>query len=259
MAAPATRTATRRVIVVAHGSRSARWVESMNAFAAGLRNHLGSLEAQVEFTFLELSPPLLADRLKSWRERDEPGLIGILPFFMTHSGHAGDDIPEIADQILGQGRWYLFEPAGRVEVFAANVRRRLEAYGAVPGDPVIISGYGASHHDDVWRKLVDELQEFSGPFAGDEPWLWAPSGHFLEDCAEPLRAALRSVAERGLRRAVVMPLYLAVSSYQESLIPSVIAEFPGLEVLFQPDSILPDAQLERWAAERIAEILTPRS
>lgn len=90
-------------------------------------------------------------------------------------------------------------------------------------------------------------------FADDAPWGWAACGHFMDDYAEPLRTAIRSARDRGARRVAVLPLFLGVSSYQRSLIPSTLAEFGEkvIEFLFQPDAILPDATIERWAAEQI--------
>lgn len=229
------------VIVVAHGSRSKRWVAAVEDWFADFSEKLGVIAARL--SFLEITEPLFADVLSEESGRE----IIIFPFFLSRSGHAGEDIPEIAERVLGVGQFQILQIEGWEALLGANAARRLKHYGARPGDPVVVSGYGASTHDELWIELVENVRLNAGPY-GDAPWLWAPSGHYLPDAEKPLRDCLA-----GLRRAAILPLYLSVSSYQETLIPHVIDQFPGLEIFFQPDSILPDDAIAGWAAGFVTE------
>ena len=97
------------------------------------------------------------------------------------------------------------------------------------------------------------MQQASAVYRDRRPWLWAPSGHFLSDSKGPLRAAVASLQREGEQAAAILPLYLSVSSYQEELVPSVLGEFPRMRFHFNADAVLPDARLERWAADLILQ------
>ena len=254
------KTPEKRVLVVAHGSRSSRWVAAVNEWFAGFARRLtdlskGGIEARL--SFLEITDPLFEDALKE--EAAEKSPLTIFPFFLSRSGHAGDEIPELAEEGLGKrGNWSVLLPEDWEHILGANAERRLAAYGANPGDPVVVSGYGASRHGHIWEELVDQVHAASGRFR-DSEWLWAPSGHFMEDTSEPLRRSLRALREQGHRRAAVLPLYLSVSSYQMKLIPGVKEEFRGMEILFRPDAILPDPEIEEWAARFVMTSIQEKS
>lgn len=121
---------------------------------------------------------------------------------------------------------------------------------------MIVSGYGSSGDDSQWTDLMNGVREHSGEYGHNGPWYWAPSGHFLEDYEAPLDAALNKVAEAGASEVIILPLYMAISSYQRKLIPKVIAGHEKkLKIHFQPDAILPCQEIVRWGAERIQECL----
>ncbi len=243
-----------KVVVVVHGSRRARWVAMQEEWFAGVRDAVrshGATELEPELAFLEVTEPLFADVLERNAREGEPVLV--FPFFLSRSGHVGDDIPELAEQVLeGRVPWRITQAEDWADVLARNAERRLAAAGAGTDDPVVVCGYGSSHHEGQWRDLVAGIQERSAVWRNAEPWQWAACGHFLEDAGEPFRRQVAALAAKGHRRVAVLPLFLAVASYQEELIPSVMREFPGVEFLYRPDAILPDTALEQWAGGLIA-------
>ena len=162
----------KKVLVVAHGSRSAGWVAAQRAWFAGVQRHLGA-DVDAELTFLEIAPPLFEERLRAFIAQETRGVL-IFPFFLSRSGHAGDEIPEIAEHAAA-GRYGLVAPEGWEEMLGRNAERRLRAWGATAEDQVIVSGYGASHHDHLWRELLVRVQAGSGLYAAGAEWLWAPS------------------------------------------------------------------------------------
>lgn len=243
-----------RLLVVAHGSRSRPWVAAQAYWFLGVQRLLPP-EAQAELSFLEIAPPLFADRLKALAAGPAP--VRVLPFFLSRSGHAGEEIPGMIEEARAKGADVeIIPPEGWTEALAANTTKRLLAVGAAPGRPVVVCGYGASHHDQAWRELVRDLQA-AGPFAADAPWEWAPCGHFLPDDRAPLQAAVQRLRDAGHERVAVLPLFLGVASYQQKLMPEVMARFPGLRFDFRPDGILPDPNIEAWAANLLrAALLT---
>lgn len=250
------------VVFVAHGSRSDRWVEAQQQWWKQVDSRLaksimesGERRVQSELTFLEIREPLFESRLKELNDQKDQTELLIFPFFLSRSGHAGEEIPEIIEETLTSRPHRLIQSQGWTDALARNVDRRLQEYGAASNCPVVISGYGASHHDHLWQEMVVEIQEKSKHSSIKEPWKWAPAGHFFDDYAEPLRVAFRELIAEGHRICAVLPLYLAVSSYQEKLIPETAAEFPELKVLTAEDSILPDSNIEDWAADQVLSFI----
>ncbi len=260
LASPSPLSPPPHLLVVCHGSRSRRWVAALQEW---YRDFARQIDIPSELTFLEITEPSFEERLKVWRETNPPGrrCLAVFPFFLSESGHAGDEIPELVTDILGPREgWLLVRPADWAGALAANSARRLLASGARPGDEIIVCGYGASKHDDKWCELVEAVSREADPFHDGPQWRWAPCGHFLEDYGAPLRDHLAEIAAANAHaRVAILPLFLAVSSYQEELIPGVLREFPGLDVRFTPDSILPDPDISRWAAEAIRTSLRPAS
>lgn len=243
------------VVFVAHGSRAPRWVAAQQAWWANVNAKLlaksgGAVSS--ELTFLEIADPLFEARLEVLKTQQKSLLI--FPFFLSQSGHATEDIPKILGEHLEPSQYTLAKPTGWPSVLAQNLDRRVQQYGATPADPLIISGYGASHHDHLWQEMIQEIQAASTLYHNQPKWHWAPSGHFFDDYTVPLRDCLNEVAKTHTR-CVVFPLYLAVSSYQEKLIPETAAEFPELTVLTAKDSILPDSRVEDWAVEQVWLVL----
>ena len=238
-------------VIVAHGSRNGTWVETQWEWFRGIQLHLTELLSQpvtVHFSFLEMSDPLFRDVLQELDGTVDE--IRILPFFLSKSIHVAEDIPAEAGEAVKKSRWTVLETDGLHAAVGHNAARRLESYGARPGDPVVVVGYGAPGHQEEWLALVKAVRSHAGEF-GEGEWHWAPAGHFLPDSGAPLYAAVRTLKEAGHERLAVLPLFLSVSSYQQSLIPTELKKFPELVIAFQPDAVLPDEELERWAADVI--------
>lgn len=232
-------------IIVAHGSRSRVWVETVRAWHREVASGVEAAGQEAPLlAFLEISEPLLETVAAGL----EPGTaIRIFPFFLGRTGHVAEDIPEILGEHLPAGcTWSFLDTHGWHEALGRNAALRLARYGAQPGDPVAVAVYGSVQGEAEWTELVDNVRRNTGVYA-QAPWHWAAMGHFLEDYNAPLRDLIATYRQDGHRRVAVLPLFLSVSSYQTDLIPAVIAEFPDMHFLFQPDSVLPDAGLVEWA------------
>lgn len=239
----------RRTIIVAHGSRNPRWLAEQEAWFDGVCERLCTAVPAPMLSYLEISKPLFADVLAEIDGSAET--IEVLPFFISRSGHAGEEIPEMVSEILKKSEGRILDARGMARALGENAARRLRELGAQPGEPVVVSGYGASKNNGQWRGLVKSLRQESCDFA-ESPWRWAPAGHFLPDSKAPLRQHLSDLSARGVRNAAILPFYLSISSYQEKLIPETIREFPNLKIDFEPTAVLPDPAMEQWAANLIA-------
>ena len=246
------------IVIAAHGSRNPRWVAALREWEAGFRRVLGELSAPGEappshLTFLEMTEPLYSETLRRLDGQFER--LAILPLFLTKSSHGGVDVPHEAAENLRRSAWSVVRTDDLPALLGANAARRLREGGARPGDPVVVSGYGASAHGHLWEELTGELRAHAGPF-GSAEWRFAPAGHFLDDSARPLREALEALLTGGIERASILPLYVAVSSYQEELIPAVVREFPSMHVAVGAPSLLPDPAIEQWAARAALRTLS---
>jgi sirohydrochlorin ferrochelatase len=242
----------RHYVIVAHGSRSREWTRMVEDWFAGVRSRV---DAPVHLAFLEYSSPLFSNVLASLDMAGNEILI--LPFFLTASGHREEDVPAEATAALKRAHWSILEPAGLEAEVGRNAERRLRELGAVPGEPVVVSGYGApgASGEAAWAAFVDTVRSGAGEYANSR-WTFAPSGHFLSDSEAPLRARLAAAVHDGSTRLSVLPLYVSVSSYQKELIPKLVAELPAATINFRPNAILPDEALEQWAARLIANFST---
>ncbi|MCC5874867.1 MAG: hypothetical protein JJU11_01485 [Candidatus Sumerlaeia bacterium] len=248
------------IIIVCHGSRSRGWTAALKDWfeeVSSLCDFRG-IHADLLFTFLEINEPEFQATLRRFRDGDAPSRLGVFPFFLSRSGHAGEEIPEILEETLGDLpiQAFMTPPTAWVEALRRNVQRRLEEWDAPAGAPVIVSGYGSSGDDTQWVDLINGVRNHAGRYGGDRPWYWAPSGHFLDDYEAPLEAALHEVSATGARDVIILPLYLSVSSYQRELIPNVIARHQGrIKVHFKPDAILPCREIVEWGVDRVQECL----
>lgn len=219
----------------------------LTEFAAGVQSRLGEA-VNLELCFLEIAEPGFAARLEVAAKASEKPLL-IFPFFLTNSGHAGEEIPEMAREALQSSarQWRIIDTSGWPSALAGNCERRLKEIGATPEDSIVVSGYGSSNHDDRWVELIQQIQLNTECFSGAAPWFWAPCGHFLPDDRQPLRDAVK----RTDGEVAILPLFLGIASYQEKLIPEVISEFEDRHIKFAPTAILPDSGLQDWAAAQI--------
>ena len=135
------------VLVVAHGSRNAGLVRALVDWHAGVCELLRGEPVRALLSFLEFSEPLLESELRRLAAAGVHPFV--LPFFLTQSGHASEDVPRIMEAVPGADiPQRILQPVGWESLLAVNAELRLAAAGAAPETPVIVSGYGASGHDD---------------------------------------------------------------------------------------------------------------
>jgi sirohydrochlorin cobaltochelatase len=84
------------LILIAHGSRDARWRASVESVTTSLQDRLG--QDQVRLAYMECTPPTLMEVAS---EAIETGIkrLRILPLFLTAEGHVARNIVPIVDQL----------------------------------------------------------------------------------------------------------------------------------------------------------------
>ncbi len=100
------------LVLLAHGSRDARWREPFESLAQTLAAEMESI--QVRLAYLELCPPTLAEVVMQWPD-DSLVQIRILPLFLAHGAHVRRDIQNQIDALEHRRQQIvleLFPPAG---------------------------------------------------------------------------------------------------------------------------------------------------
>lgn len=83
------------LILIAHGSRDARWRNSVEHVVASLASELGP--GRVRLAYMDCTPPTLLD-VASEAVRDGVRRVCVLPLFLATEGHVERDIePIVAD------------------------------------------------------------------------------------------------------------------------------------------------------------------
>jgi len=250
---------TYHILFVAHGSRSSRWVSVQQNWWLGVNRKLRATfgkQVTSELSFLEITSPLFEDRLKTWAEKNPNRQLFVFPFFLSQSGHAGEEIPEIIEEQYPEVAFIKVSSEDWASVLAKNIEQRLQSYGADENTPVIISGYGSSKHNHNWRKLLKDIQQASNIYRNKMKWAFAPAGHFLKDYHAPLHCQIKSIRKQKHDSCAIVPLYLSISSYQEKLIPGIIEDYPNMTFHTSCDAVLPDEAIEQWAVDRITSTLS---
>ena len=110
---------TRCLILVAHGSRDARWREPFERVAREL-----AAELRVELAFLELSPPTFPDavaRAVASGARE----LRVLPLLLAGGAHVERDLPALVDAARAAhpaAKFSLLTPLGADDRFWALVK-----------------------------------------------------------------------------------------------------------------------------------------
>jgi sirohydrochlorin cobaltochelatase len=133
------------LILIAHGSKNARWRASVERVVTSLEEELG--EASVALAYMELSPPTLLDVASEAVSRGVTTL-GVLPLFLADEGHVERDVRPLVDDVrraLPQATIELLPALGQHPEFrdglARITRRSLE------GEVGVSAGEGALESD----------------------------------------------------------------------------------------------------------------
>ena len=77
------------IVLLAHGSRDARWREPLEA----LRDRIAGGDRRVELAYLQFCPPTIADALSACASRGDREIL-VVPVFLSGGGHLLRDVPE---------------------------------------------------------------------------------------------------------------------------------------------------------------------
>jgi sirohydrochlorin ferrochelatase len=200
---------TPALLAVAHGSRDPRHRAAVEALAESVRSHRPGL--RVETAYLDHCGPTTARALHGL-VREGHQWVSVVPLLLNMAFHARQDIPAAVSEahaaLPAQWRRTVELPRvagtlGTHRLIVSGLERRLREAGEWPGaeETSVVLGWAGSS-DRVAVAAVDRVAED-----------WERSGW---DCVLPIPAvgdaageAVRRLRERGARRVVVAPYFLA--------------------------------------------------
>ncbi len=258
------------VLLVNHGSRSATWRNALLDLEANVRDSIlrdGSI-GDVRTAFMEYTEPSIATRMKEFDQEGFTDVI-IVPVFLTVSPHTFEDIPTIIGQkedplslemikienierYTPKARTYLTPTLDFTQVLKENVLRRVSALSQSPEkEGLVLIGYGDERYDKEWGQLFDNVAGYVKSNLGITIHAYGWCGHIAH--YDPMRttdAINKVLAEK--EKAVVIPVLVAHDEmFQVKIIGDGIANIKnsGDRVLYRPDAILPDLQVEQWVLQ----------
>lgn len=258
------------ILLVSHGSRSATWRKALFDLEGSVRapilaNHA---VAGVKTAFMEYTEPSIATGL---REFDAKGCtdIVIVPVFLTVSSHTFDDIPTIIGkkvdpqslETLKIERVERYTPRANAVItpnldfpdfLNKNVLRRVEDLSRTPAEEgLVLIAYGDATYEREWTVLLEGVGEYVRENTGIDVSSHGWCGHVAHYDPAKTTQAIQDVL-RTKQTAVVVPVLVAHDEdFQIRIIGDGIANVSDNEsrVLYRPDAILPDVNLEQWVID----------
>ena len=255
------------VLLVNHGSRSATWRESLLNLEMQVTTPILAHPTVkgIKTAFMEYTEPSIATRMKEFDREGFTDII-IVPVFLTVSPHTFDDIPTIVglkedphsmqqlkieniERYTSTAKPHITPPLDFTDILQQNLLRRVTALSKNPGqEGLVLIGYGDETYDKEWIELFDKVAGYIRQHTGITGYSYGWCGHIANYKPEETTAAINAVL-KSARTALVIPVLVAHDEmFQIKIIGDGIAKVPDnkTRVLYKPDSILPDPNVERW-------------
>lgn len=262
------------VLLVNHGSRSARWRSALLSLEERVRGPIlenGKVE-RVTTAFMEYTEPSIATRLK---ELDRDGFtdIVLVPVLLTVSPHSFEDIPTIIGQkedprslqMLKLEGIERYTPRARVhgtplldfaEMLDENITRRVRALSENPEEEgLVLVAYGDETYEAEWDALLASVADHIRKEVGIDAYARAWCGHVVRYDPKKTASAIEEVLKTK-ERALVVPVLVAEDEmFQVQIIGDGIAKVERADerVRYKPDALLPDPKIDEWVVRIVKE------
>ncbi|MCU7694368.1 sirohydrochlorin chelatase [Haoranjiania flava] len=258
------------LLLVNHGSRSATWRSALLDLEKNISPQIlnGKKIEGIKTAFMEYNEPSIATQMKAF---DDEGFTDVIvtPIFLTVSPHSFEDIPTILGQkedpksmeMLKIEKIARYTPKAKVhitplldftEVLEKNVLRRMKELSENPAEEgVVLIGYGDETYEKEWEALFRKVGKYLQDNAGIDHLEYAWCGHIAHYSSGPTTNAINKIL-RAKKKAIVIPVLVAFDeNFQLKIIGGGVEKVKDYKqrVMYKPDAILPDANVERWAID----------
>ncbi len=254
------------VLLVSHGSRSAVWrgmlMDLHDAVEAEVLAH--PCISGMRSAFMEYNEPSIATQLRAFDDEGYDEVI-LVPLLLTVSSHSFDDIPTIygakdsakSRELMRAEGIERYTPEARVTMtrlldyeglLGTNIARRALALSTEPSqEGLVIVAYGSEPYDEEWHHTFGRIADSVAEKTGISPVHYAWCGHIVRYSPDPTADAITKVLEERERAIVIPALVARDEMFQGRIIGGAVEQVGQPDrIAYRHDSVLPDADLDRW-------------
>ena len=265
------------VLLISHGSHSETWRNTLFDLEKKVRERILKNEKTdgIKSAFMEYTEPSIATRLKEFDNEGYTDVV-IIPILLTVSSHSFDDIPTIIGQkenpesveMLKLEKIERYTPKATPhitplldfsEILRKNVLRRAKNLSKNPEDEgLVIIAYGSEPYEKEWRDLFDKAAQHVQSETGIDTYSIGWCGHIVRYSPDSTAAAVKRVLDRKKTALVIPSLVAFDENFQIKIIGGGIEKVDDHEtrVVYKPDAILPDSNIEQWIVDISDEFAT---
>ncbi|MDP1801461.1 MAG: CbiX/SirB N-terminal domain-containing protein [Bacteroidota bacterium] len=264
------------VLMVNHGSRSETWRNALLALETSVKDSIlkSGVVKGTKTAFMEYNEPSIATRLKEFDKEGYTDVI-IIPIFLTVSPHSFDDIPTIIGQkenpesmealklekierYTPKAKTYLTPLLDFTDMLEKNILRRFQAISKdASKEGLVMMAYGDVTYVKEWSELLTKVGNYVSKNTGMTDFSYGWCGHIAHYNPDSTTVAINRVLKKK-EVAVVIPVLVAHDEmFQIKIIGDGIGKIKNDKdkVIYKPDAILPDANVEKWVISAAADQL----
>lgn len=264
------------VLLVNHGSRSATWRQALMDLETNIKDSVlaGGKIKGTKTAHMEYTEPSIATRLKEFDAEGYTDII-VVPVFLTVSPHTFDDIPTIMGQkedpqskemlkiekiecYKPKAKTYLTPNLDFTDILKKNILRRAKELSKNPEkEALVLIGYGDETYDKEWGELFNKVAEYVKTEIGITEHTYGWCGHIVHYNSEKTTEAINNALKKK-ETAVVIPVLVAHDeNFQIKIIGGGVEKVANNKekVMYKPDAILPDKNVEQWVVDVTSEYL----
>lgn len=260
------------VLLVNHGSRSETWRNALLQLEENVKDSIlntGNIKG-IKTAFMEYTEPSIATRLKEFDKEAFTDVI-IVPIFLTVSPHSFEDIPTIIgkkedpnsmemlkiekiERYTPKAHTYITPLLDFTDILQKNILARVRVLSKNPKEEgLVLIGYGDETYDKEWGDLFDNVAEYVKQDLGITRHSYGWCGHIAHYNPDETTSAIEKVLENK-ETAIVIPVLVAHDEmFQVKIIGDGVKKIENYRerVLYRPDAILPDKNVENWVVNSV--------
>ncbi|MFZ1288670.1 MAG: CbiX/SirB N-terminal domain-containing protein [Melioribacteraceae bacterium] len=258
------------VLLVNHGSHSETWRKALLDLEDSVRITIfknKDIEG-IKTAFMEYNEPSIATRLKEFDSENFTDVI-IVPIFLTVSSHSFDDIPTIIGakndkhsmELLKIEKIERYTPKAKIHItpllnftniLQRNIVKRVESLTQNSQmEGLVLIAYGDKTYNKEWSALLEKVGNSVKEKIGIDKFSIGWCGHVAHYNPDSTTIVISKVLEEK-EKAIVIPVLVAHDEmFQIKIIGDGISKVPNAKrkVIYKPDAILPDKNIQNWIIE----------
>ena len=217
---------------------------------------------------MEYNEPSIATRLKEFDSAQFSDVI-LVPVFLTVSSHSFDDIPTLIGQKDDPKSIELFKiekmerytPSAKVhiaplldftDILKQNILTRVRKLSVDPKqEGLVLIAYGDQTYNTEWTSLMKNVAGYVQENTGISEYNYGWCGHIAHYSLDSTSVPVSEMLKKK-NTALVVPVLVAFDEmFQIKIIGGGIEKVEGskTKVLYKPDAILPDPNVEQWVIQ----------